>query len=218
MDFLSRTIDFLVRHAAAIGFVGTWTFIVLVYLRRRSAWLHKRFHDQVNFSLNYVSGNALVVRTLLETRTNAVWLNDFGVGMVLAAARRTTAKQPFLLLADPADMDFVNRAVKNMLSERFAPTFVAEALGVPVRTANFIFGVTFERYDDMRTLKLRVLIIEEQALLKHFSPDGDCDRLEVDHPVFKARLQTLKALHNRYVEDRKMGRAMVDSVQLGVVV
>jgi hypothetical protein len=48
-------------------------------------------------SLNYVRGGALVLRTLLEKPANEVWLNEYGVRTVLAAAQRTTADQPFVL-------------------------------------------------------------------------------------------------------------------------
>ena len=85
------------------------------------------------------------MRTLLEKPADQVWLNEYGVRKVLAAAQRTTADQPFVLLADPRDMDFANRAVLNRLSERFAPAYLAAALGRPVRAETFRFAITCER-------------------------------------------------------------------------
>jgi len=217
MEQLREGIDWLVRHAGVVGLALTWIGIAVVYLRRRSAWSQKQFQDQVNFSLNYVVGQTLAMRTLLEARTNAVWLNEYGVKRLLAAAQRTTVEQPFLHLPDRADLEFVNRAVKNALSERFAATFVAEALGVPVRTGKFVFGITYERYEDMRTLKFRVLLIEEKTLLDLFGPGGQGESLEVPNPVFRARLQTLKALHALYVKGQETGKTIVDRVQLGTM-
>jgi hypothetical protein len=217
MQQLWEWIGWLVHHAGVIGLVLTWIGIAVVYLRRRSAWSQKQFQDQVTFSLNYVVSDTLAMRTLLEARTNAVWLNEYGLKRLMAAAQRTTAEQPFVQLPDRADQEFVNRAIKNALSERFAATFVAEALGVPVHTGKFVFGITYERYEDMRTLKFRVLLIEEQALLNLFNPGGQGESLKVPNPVFRARLQTLKALHALYVKGQETGNPIADRVQLGAV-
>jgi hypothetical protein len=218
MELLLEVFNWILHHSPAIGLVLTWAAIAWVYFRRRASWSQKQFLDQVNFSLSYVKDQTLAVRTLLETRANSVWLNDYGVKKILAAAQQTTPDQPFLRLTDPDDMAFVNRAVKNTLSERFAETFAAEALGVPVRTAPFIFAITNERYDDMRTLKLRVLLIEERTLLSLFSAGGPGESLAVTNPIFRARLRTLKGLYAMYVKGKETGTKIVDRVELGVVV
>ena len=105
-----------------------------MYFRKRADWSRKQFLGQVNFSLTYVGGGTMAMRTLLETTAQKVWLNDLGVKKVAHAAARTTADQPFVSLDDPKDMDFVYRAVLNVLSEKFAEAFLAETLGVPVTT------------------------------------------------------------------------------------
>jgi hypothetical protein len=218
MAILTAILDWVVAHIAIIGLVLTWAGIGLVYYRRRSDWAQKQFADQVNFSLNYVIGDMLAMRTLLECTVKDVWLNDFGVKKVRAAARLTTPEQPFILLEDQADRDFVHRAVINTLSERFAAAFVAEALGVPVHTGKFIFAITYERYDIMRTLKFRVLIMEERTLVQLFGPGGRGDSLQVSNPVFLARLKSLRAIYELYAKDQATRKGLVDQVQLGVPV
>lgn len=202
---------------AGLGLIATWAGIALVYLRRRMAWSRKQFRDQVNFSLNYVANGSLAIRTVMEARALAVWLNEYGVNILLAAAKRTTVDRPFLQLGSQSDMDFVNRAVKNALSERFAAAFIGEALGAGVRSGTFVFGVTYERYDDLRTQKLRVLLIKEQTLSRLFGLGCEGEKLPVTNPLFLARLKTLKALHDLYVESRLTGVRVVDRVHLGVV-
>ncbi len=213
MTWLTDLFAWLVKYVGAIGLAVTWIGIGLVYWRRRHAWTSKQFQDQINFSLNYVLGGELVMRTLLETKTANVWLNDFGIKKLLVAAQKTTLDQPFIELADQQDMDFVNRAVKNALSERFGSTFVAQSLGKPVTTGTFLFGITYERYEDMRTLKFRVLIVEEKALLAMF--DGSAN-VRVANNIMQARFGTLRALHQRHLQGQNAGKKIVDRVQLGI--
>lgn len=216
-DLWKPVYEFLHTHAGTLGFAATWIGIVWVWWRKRSAWARKEFHDQINFSLNYVVGNKFAVRTLVETSTNLVWLNSYGVQRVLTASKSTTPDNPFLTFNDPKDLEFVNRAVTNVLSEKFASVFVAESMGVPVRTTTYVFAVTFERFPDMRTQKFRVLIIEEKLLLDMFGPTGRADQLDVPHPVFKDRIKSLQAMYPRHLESKAKKNSIVDTVSLGVV-
>lgn len=58
----------IARHGGLIALLATWIGIAIVYFRRRSAWGQKQFPDLVNFSLNYVDGRSLAMRTLAESR------------------------------------------------------------------------------------------------------------------------------------------------------
>jgi hypothetical protein len=203
---------------STLALLATWTGISVVYLRRRWQWQHKRFLTLVNFSLNYVRNGTLAMRTLLERPASQVWPNEHGVRMVLAAAQKTTVVDPFIVLRQAKDMDFANRAVLNVLSERFADTFLAASLGAPARTANFCFAITCEKYEDIRTLKLRVLLVEEQTLMELFGPKDEAAKLEITSSIYRARLQTLRGMHRLYVQDRESGRPVLGEVELGVVV
>lgn len=217
MERLNEIIAWLGKHGGTLGLIATWVGIFWVYLRRRFDWRQKQFTGQVNFSLNYLANNTLAMRTLRESTVQDVWLNDYGIKLVLDAARRTTEAQPFIRLPNVADMQFLNRAALNALSECFASTYVAEALGLPVKTGRFIFGITYERYDIMRTFKFRVLLMEEESLKGLFGPDGTWQSLEVKSPILQARLRTLKVLHDLYVAGQATGEFVVERVNLGVV-
>jgi hypothetical protein len=210
-------LEILRPHFNTLALLATWAGIGIVYLRRRAQWRRKQFLAQVNFSLNYVADSALAMRTLVERPANQVWLNEHGVRMVLGAARRTTVGHPFILLKDPKDQDFANRAVLNVLSERFAENFVAAALGLPVRTGTFCFAITCEKYEDIRTLKLRVLIVEERSLAELFGPDGAAGKLKVDNPIYRARLATLQRMHELYVRDKGSAHPVLGHLELGVL-
>lgn len=217
MDALLNVANFLKQHWNTFALLVTWVGIAIVWYRRRTEWRRKQFLSQVNFSLNYVVNNTLVMRTLLETAAQQVWLNDYGVKAVFAAAAKATIEHPFIVLDDPKDQEFINRAVLNTLSERFASTFVAAALGAPVRSGSFCFAITCEKYEEIRTLKLRVLIIEENTLKEMFGPAGKGNELQVTNPVYRARLKTLQAIHDMYVKDQTAAKPVLGHMELGVL-
>jgi hypothetical protein len=218
MDAIRHFLETMHPHWNTVALILTWLGIGIVYLRRRAHWRRKQFLGRVNFSLNHVAGNALVMRTLLEADTMDVWLNEYGVRTILAALRRTTVDQPFILMDNAVDRQFVNRAVLNALSERFSETFLSAALGEPVRTATFCFAVTFERYQEMRTFKVRVLLIAEQTLLELFGPGGRSAQLEIKNEVYLNRLKTLQGLFDLYVRDQTADSPVVGRVELGIPV
>ncbi len=216
MNALTWFLDLVKPYMSGLALLVTWIGIAYVALRRRVHWYNKRFVTQVNFSLNYVVGDQLLMRTLLETTAGRVWPNEHGVNMVLAAAARTTGANPIVILNTAADHDFVNRAILNALSERFAESFVAASLGVPVRTSIFVFALTFEKYAIMRTRKLRIMLIEEKALLDLFGPAGTVACLGVNNKIYRDRLQTLRILYDVYVKDRTSSRPLLGRIELGV--
>jgi hypothetical protein len=216
MDFLQRFSESMRPHWNTIALIVTWVGIAIAYWRRRAQWRRKHFLARVNFSLNYVAGDSLAMRTLLETTASQVWLNEYGVGLVNAAARRATIEQPFLLLPDPDDRDFANRAALNILSERFAETYLAASLGRPTFTVPHVFGITCEKYGDIRTLKLRVLVIAEQALVDLFGPANRAAVLNIPGGILRARLNTLRIMHDLYQKDRGGDRPILCHMELGV--
>src|SRR5947209_10474626 len=144
MTWLQPVLDFLGHYGGTLALLFTWAALLWVHYGKRSDWARKQFLDQVNFSLNLVAEGRLVMRTLLERPARDVWLNDLGVSQVRQAAQRTTPEHPFIELADPADMDFVHRAILNVLSEKFADAYLAQSMGLPVRSETYRFAITME--------------------------------------------------------------------------
>lgn len=214
MDTLQWIWDAIRPHLGTIALVLTWLGIGLAYYRKRVHWRAKRFTDQVNFSLNYVDNGALQLRTLLETSTAEVWLNQYGVNIVLAAASKTRSDQPFIVLDDPADMAFVKRAVLNVLSEKFAAAFLATSLKIPVKESPYYFATTFENFPDMRTRKFRVLLVEAQSLADMFGPAASEPALL--EPIHRDRLQVLKTMAKLAADPKTDERKVLGKVHLGV--
>ena len=215
-DYLVKLWDLFRTHLSLLGLIATWACIGWVYLRKRADWESKSFLNQVNFSLNFIEDRRLCLRTLLELQAGDVWLNDYGIKKVFAAAGRTRPDQPFVLLDDADDMGFMQRAVLNVLSEKFADAFLARSMGREVKTARFVFAVTFEDFPDMRTRKFRVLLVEAEALKKLFSETTERDVL-IDEPRHRDRLTVLKMMRDLYLGTTKMAHPVLGEVELGLV-
>lgn len=223
--WLQPVVDFVIANWKWFALVGTWGGIVLYWVRSWYFWKRKQFLHQVNFSLNYVEDGVLMLRTLLEDTARQVWLNDYGVQLVEAAARGTTVKQPFLRLGNDDDMDFVKRAVLNVLSERFAAAYIGRALDIPVAKGRFVFGITCEKYGGIRTQKLRVILMRREHLDALFTPRPNPDGTPSPAPEssirFAAashsdRLITLRVMHSLSNSKKEWERKMVGEVELGL--
>jgi hypothetical protein len=216
VERLQAIVEAVRPHLASLGLVVTWAGIALVALRRRVNWKRKRFIEVVNFSLNYIDDGGLALRTVLETSANKVWLNEYGVKLVTAAAGKTRHDQPFILLKDPADMAFMKRALVNVLSEKVAGAYLGGVLGAPVRKADFLFALTFERFPDMRTQKFRVLLVQEQGLQKDFGPNAAELKVEEAHHI--DRLGVLREMARLAREGGSVeGVEVLGRVELGVL-
>jgi hypothetical protein len=217
MDAIQPVIDFVRQYGGALSLAFTWGALAWVYLAKRSDWSQKQFLGQVTFSLNYVLAGRLVMRTLVEVSAQNVWLNDLGVRQVRRAASRTTQDQPFVQLPDDSDMNFVYRAVLNVLSEKFADAYLAESMGLPVESSEYRFAITMERYSDIRTLKLRVLLVGARELETVFAsnpPKGHA--VAVSNALYRNRLQTLHAMHDLHRRAGEPGVLKLGRVVLGI--
>ena len=211
---LQEVVDFGETYAPVVGLVVTWSVLGVAWLARRRSWQTKRFTGQVNFSLNYADGDRLVFRTLLELPASSVWATDFAVRLVARAADAATPLKPFLCLRNPVDMAYVQRSVKNVLSERCADAYIARAVGEPVAMAEFLFGLTFEKYRDIRTQKLRVLLVSEGNLDEWFG----AGRRPPDAPgqQHADRLATLLEMHRLAIAPGPDEASVLGRVELGV--
>jgi hypothetical protein len=216
MDLFQPVAAFIRQYGAALSLAFTWGAFAWIYLAKRADWSRKQFLSQVNFSLNYVSAGRLVMRTLAEVSAHSVWMNDLGARTVRRAASRTTAHQPFVKLSDESDMSFVYRAVLNVLSEKFADSYLAESMGLPVETSEYRFAITMERYNDIRTLKLRVLLVSTTDLETVFAPSPAQGRtVSVHNELYGSRLKTLQAMHDLHRRAGEPGVLKLGRVVLG---
>lgn len=207
---------FVLDRIELILLVGSWVLFAVTWFRRRQAWDDKTFASQVNFSLNEVVDGRLRFRTLLESSAEEVWINAYGIGLVKSLARRTTAEQPFIGLRKTDDMDYVKRAVLNVLSEKFATVFLARALGQSSRTDIFVFAITFENYGLMRTRKFRVLIMRKTDLVTHFGGETEIP-IQVESHWHEDRVQTLRRMAKLLESSDPFESGMMGRVEMGVM-
>ena len=97
--------DFVRDNWLKIAWSAVWS-VVILYLgtwwgrrRARSEWSSKQFLHRINFSLNQLRDNKLLIRTLAEMDCRDVFQNDVAVDRVLAAATRTDGRSAILPLA-----------------------------------------------------------------------------------------------------------------------
>ena len=216
METLTSVYEFLKPYFAVLALALTWVGVGFAWWRQRGRWKRKEFLGQVNFSLN-LFGESLAMRTLLECDTTDVWPNAHGVKLLHAAAARTSNDDPFIRLAAQADRDYLHRAIKNALSELCPAAFIATALGAKVQTGKFLFAVTCERYPEMRTIKLRVILIEQNTLREWCEPGGKGDQLPIA-PFYRTRLRTLHAMYAMDKRAQTGGPEELGRVELGVPV
>jgi len=192
-----------------------------VALRRRRDWRRKQFTSQVNFSLSYLDTDPdgqtrLALRTLLELSATEVWLNEYGVRKVQQAAARTTLERPFLPIEPGEDRELVKHAVLNVLSERYSEAFVARALGLPVAIETFLFGLTWERYGDIKTRKLRVMVVRPSDLERLFGPEQKARQLTFAVDSHRWRVTTLEHMYRLHRSSDPEERATLGAIELGV--
>jgi hypothetical protein len=214
------SIDLILDHWELALLLITWSAIGVVAIRRRHDWRRKRFTEQVNFALNTLierdGARVLLLRTLLEDSAANVWLNEFGVSRVLKAARFTTLEDPFLRIPDPQERDVVMIAVLNVLSERFSDAFIARAVGMPIRTDVFLYGLTWERYGEMKTQKLRVTIIKRSDLESLFDDRSREHEIAVVEESHRPRMETLRRMFELWTSSDPEDLDMIREVELGI--
>ena len=186
-----------------VGLVAGWAW---GKYRERRKWRRRDFLHRLNVSLNLIEPlpdagdgptHALRIRTLLEDDAGRVLLNQEAVARVLAAAEKTTEADPMVPLPE-ADRWLVLNSVLNELSERFSSVFLRQDLGLPTTTAPYLIALTNERAGDLRTHKLRAMVVRKDRLL-----NLPAQMPALDNPTHATRWKTLHALAKAHRADPK---------------
>lgn len=154
--------DHWVKFAVAAGFTALgW---LLSWWRSKKAWQHREFFHRVNFSLNSIVDETLRIRTLAEKSCEEVFLNKTAVTALVAAAQKTKPGLPIIPLQND-DYWFYLNSVLNELSEQFASGLIARDAGKDTQTVQYVICLTNEADGDVRTRKIRAMVIQKQLLL-----------------------------------------------------
>ena len=186
VNFREHGIKYLLT--ALFGAVAWW----LGNRRAKANWRKREFADRLNVSLNILADGRLLIRTLLEKSCEAIFLNSAAVDAVLAATKQTTAADPLLPLPKDDYWYYLN-AVLNEVSEKFAEGQVRRDLGLPVNSAQFLMCLTYESAGQLKTRKVRAMVIQKSVLL---SLPTDPPKFNSEHHI--TRWETLHKMKAAY--------------------
>jgi hypothetical protein len=184
-----------------------WSEEKVQQCKQEMAWSRREFYDVTNISLNGIQdtpeGPRLVFRTLMETPLDSLLLKNQQVERdVLEAAKKTTKDEPFLtnlLESKKSNSLFVlNNSILNALSERYREGALDCATGIPCVETKYMFGATCERGENVKQIKLRIMVCSPAVLSRIHSMDR-FPRFEMSHHV--ARWNCLKRMaehHHNY--------------------
>lgn len=195
-QFVHTILDYLKDHAVKL-ITGLVLMAVGWYLGRRragAAWKKQEFLDRLNLSLNTIDNGTLRIRTLSEKRCVEVFLNTAAADKIRTFAERTTVADP--LLPIPADETwFFLNSVLNDLSEQFSAGLLKRDLGGTVKSATYLIALTCEAAGEIRTRKIRAMVIQKSLLL---SLPAEPPKFEAPtHNIRWATLQFLAAAYSK---------------------
>lgn len=166
LDHLWTQVAAALREHSVKLVVGFLLMVVGWYFGRRRAhhhWKKQEFLDRLNVSLNMIENGTLKFRTLSEKRCESVFLNTVAAETVQRLARQTTAADPILPIPE-SDMWYYLNAILNDLSEQFAAGALRRDQGAPVSTAVYLLTLTCETAGDLRTRKIRAMVMRKSVL------------------------------------------------------
>ncbi|OYW12461.1 MAG: hypothetical protein B7Z55_18255 [Planctomycetales bacterium 12-60-4] len=164
-QFADTIVDYLKDHAVKI-ITGLALMALGWFFGRRRArrdWKEQKFLDRLNISLNILHEGSLQIRTLSEKRCEDVFLNSVAAARVTEAAAKTTATDPLLPFPKDDYWYYLN-SVLNELSEQFAVGHLRRDLKCPVQTAKYLMCLTCECEGEIRTRKVRAMVIKHDIL------------------------------------------------------
>ena len=165
-------------------FVGRW--------RTTRQWASQEFFARLHISLTLIHDGRLSIRTLGERSCIDVFGNAEAARAIADAARRTPPDDPLLDLPREGYWSFLNSVV-NELSSLCAQGFIADDLGATVRRGSYIVCLTCERGADVRTRKVRAILVRKEVL---FALPESMPSLDREQDV--VRWKTLQSLAADY--------------------
>jgi len=183
------------------GTTGAVAFNIFAWYKMREAWRRRQFHKRILVSVNSVDHGTLKFRSLFEKNLEDVLLNNgTAMSIVRQSQKLTPIDEPFLQFAHRGDCWHILNSLLNTIAEINAQALIAKDLGVPVKSDWYWFGITFEKWPDIKLQKLRVMLVKQELLVA--LPSMPTPRFEISH--HKERWKTLQRMAQIY-NDQKQG-------------
>jgi hypothetical protein len=185
--------DHGIKYLTAAGF----TLAGWLAARWKAArdWRKREFFNRLNVSLNALHDGQLLIRTVLEKSCAEIFLNSLAAQRLIQAAQKTTPDNPFIPIRNE-DRWFYLNAVLNELSERFANGLFRREAGLTVNAQRFLICLTNEADGDVRTRKIRAMVIRKD-LLENLPQTP----LKLEKPGHKVRWKTLQLMQQKWKSD-----------------
>jgi len=146
----------------------------------------------LNLSLNSIDQGTLKIRTLSEKRCEDVFLNSAAADLIQKMAKKTTAADPILPIPSGENWFYLN-SVLNDLSEAFAVGLLKRDISGSAPSALYLIVLTCEAAGEMKTRKIRAMVIRKQLLLNLPS-----EMPKLESPNHGTRWKTLQFLAEEY--------------------
>ncbi len=197
--------------SVAVTVAGT---MLAGYFWNRKRWKNKTFAHRIHFGINTIEKQdgaepkrTLVFDSLFETGLGNVVDDPVARGIIARAMKKTNAVEPFLRL-DPEDREHIEGAIKIAIAQTCQQGTIAKmALGNRCQTLECVFAITYEKYAEMRSRKLRVIIVP-RSLLE--DPKTFLQKIELERRHHSCRLTTLKEIQ----QDWREGKRFTASVRI----
>lgn len=146
----------------------------------------------------------LELHTWGEGSTKAVVAHEEAVKLIKRAAKKTTRDQPFLEF-EGDDRWHVMSIVHNAIASKFALGAARmETKAATFEPVDWVFALTYERYDGSWHRKVRAIIIKKETLL---GPLLD-DKVRVEYESLSSRIGTLRMMQEHYRKNGGNGVCM----------
>jgi hypothetical protein len=185
--------DHWLKILSAVGFsLMGW---LVAHWRASRSWHRREFFQRINFSLNSISDDKLLIRTLSEKSCAEIFLNEYAIRQLNKLGAQTTPDDPVVPIPRDDCWYFLN-AVLNELSEQFATGLIAREAGKHVVSARYLICLTNECDGDIRTRKLRAMVVRRDLLL-HLPEETPT----FESPTHAIRWKTLQQLNIRHKKE-----------------
>ncbi len=196
-EFLDAVVEHFQEHwikfLTAAGFMAVGWFFGK--RKAKADWAKKEFFDRINVSLNTIDDGKLYIRTVIEKNCADVFLNAVAVDTINAAARKTSEQDAIIPLEKEDHWYYLN-AVLNEVAEKFATGTLKRDMHLDVKVERYLICLTSECAGDMRTRKIRAMLIQKALLQK--LPE---EMPQFESPRHSTRWETLKQLAAQYQKD-----------------
>jgi hypothetical protein len=201
---LEVVMDYVHDHWSKLATAAVFMAIGWLFGKRRARaeWRKREFYNRINISLNAIREGTLRIRTIAERHCADVFLNSVATDFIMNAARAATPENPIIALPEH-DYWFYLNAVLNEISEKFGEGQIRRDMGLAVTTTTYVICLTSESAGEVRTRKIRAMLIQKELLEK--LPENEP---KYESPNHATRWTTLKYLAKEFKRSPDKFRAV----------